>query len=141
METTEDRIVGFDIARAFSIIWVVLYHSLDYADLYYEHAAVKTMTYASLAVFTFLSGYLLASRYQFDQKTIVIPFYRKRFWRFYPLFLLSSVILCLMGFNTWFNTFKGLVGLLIQRLCGIVLCSFLCIYLHHFGRKDLFGKK
>ena len=28
----KERIVGFDIARAISIIWVVLYHSIDYAE-------------------------------------------------------------------------------------------------------------
>lgn len=111
--TSKERIVGFDIARAISIIWVVLYHSIDYANAnqFYNHSAVKTLTYASLAIFTFLSGYLLASKYQFDEKGSVIEFYKKRFIRFYPLFLISSVILCLIGFNTWFDTAKGLLGL------------------------------
>ncbi len=109
----EERIVGFDIARAVSIIWVVFYHSINYANApqLYVHSAVKTITYASLAIFTFLSGYLLASRYQFDKKESVIEFYKKRFVRFYPLFFVSSVLLCLIGFNTWFNTAKGLLGL------------------------------
>jgi peptidoglycan/LPS O-acetylase OafA/YrhL len=109
----KDRILGFDIARAVSIIWVVLYHSIDYANAgqLYNHSAVKTITYASLAIFTFLSGYLLASRYQFDKKGSVREFYKKRFIRFYPLFFVSSIILCLIGFNTWINTAKGLVGL------------------------------
>lgn len=109
----EERIIGFDIARAVSIIWVVLYHSIDYANSgqLYNHSAVKTITYASLAIFTFLSGYLLASRYHFEKKGSVIEFYKKRFVRFYPLFFLSSIILCLIGFNTWFNTAKGLVGI------------------------------
>ena len=109
----EDRIIGFDIARAVSIIWVVLYHSIDYANAsyFYDHSAVKSLTYASLAIFTFLSGYLLALRYTFNKKGSILEFYKKRFIRFYPLFFISSIILCLIGFNTWFNTAKGLMGL------------------------------
>ena len=111
--TSKERIIGFDIAKAVSIIWVVLYHSIDYANAnhIYSHSVIKTLTYSSLAIFTFLSGYLLTVRYNFDEKGSVIRFYMKRFFRFYPLFLISSVILCLIGFNTWFNTAKGLLGL------------------------------
>lgn len=111
MTNRDNRIIGFDIARAVSIIWVVMYHSLDYSNLWYHHSAVKTLTYASLAIFTFLSGYLLASRYDFEGKDCLKLFYRKRFVRFYPLFFISSLLLCLIGFNTWFNTVKGLVGI------------------------------
>ncbi len=111
MTNTDNRIIGFDIARAVSIIWVVLYHSLDYSNLWYQHSAVKTLTYASLAIFTFLSGFLLASRYNFEGVDCLKKFYKKRLVRFYPLFLISSILLFLIGFNTWFDTAKGLLGL------------------------------
>ena len=111
MTKTDNRIIGFDIAQAVSIIWVVLYHSLDYSHLWYQHSAVKTLTYASLAIFTFLSAFLLGSRYNFEGKDSIKIFYKKRFIRFYPLFVISSILLCLIGFNSRFNTAKGLFGL------------------------------
>lgn len=104
------RVFGFDIARAISIITIVLYHSLGYGCVYYSHSVVRTIAYASLAIFTFQSGFLLASRNDV-QNCKFLGFIKKRLVRIWPLFLLSSVLLCLMGFNTWFSTAKAWVGL------------------------------
>jgi hypothetical protein len=105
------RIVGFDVARVFSIVWIVaIYHVLPHANLP-QIAPVKTITYSSLSIFTFLSAFLLASRYKFENRSVIIQFYKKRVLRFYPLFFLSSVILCIIGYNSLFSTAKGLLGL------------------------------
>lgn len=104
------RVFGFDIARAISIITIVLYHSLGYGCGYYSHSVVRTIGYVSLAIFTFQSGFLMASRNDLHDCRFIV-FIKKRLIRIWPLFFLSSVLLCLMGFNTWFPTLKSWVGL------------------------------
>lgn len=94
------RILGFDVARIFSIIWIVaVYHVLPSAGLPLT-SQIKVITYTSLGIFTFLSAFLLTSRYSFDNLGEALLFYKKRMLRFYPLFLLSSVILCAIGYNS-----------------------------------------
>lgn len=105
------RILGFDVARIFSIIWIVaVYHVLPSAGLPLT-SQIKIITYTSLGIFTFLSAFLLTSRYSFDDLGGTLLFYKKRVLRFYPLFLLSSVILCAIGYNTLSTTLKGLLGI------------------------------
>lgn len=105
-----NRIIGFDIARAASILIVVLYHSLGYGCAYYYSYVIKTIGFASLAIFTFLSGFLLASRIDL-QSCSFMDFMKRRLLRIWPLFFISSVILCLMGYNNWFPTVKAWFGL------------------------------
>ena len=105
------RIIGFDIARVVSILIVLYYHILGYAGVYGKHPVVRTFVYASLCIFTFLSAYLLASRYKFDTKEEIKTFYKKRVLRFYPLFFVSSILLYFLGVNGGITTLKGLLGI------------------------------
>lgn len=104
------RVIGFDIARVLSIFIIVLYHSMGYGCSYYLHSAIRSIAYASLTIFTFQSGFLLATRYDLSN-CIFFDFIKKRLLRIWPLFLFSSVLLCLMGFNSWFSTAKAWFGL------------------------------
>lgn len=108
-----NRIFGFDIARAFSMFYIVgVLHLTGYTDLAVSHNhAMVSLIWSSLGCFTFLSAYLLASRYAFATLDDVITFYRKRVMRFYPLYLVSSLLLLAIGFNTWPETWKGLLGI------------------------------
>lgn len=111
MSIQSKRILGFDVARVFSIVWIVaIYHVLPSAHLPLI-GPVKTITYSSLGIFTFLSAFLLASRYNFEEKGTIGLFYRKRVLRFYPLFLLSSLVLWIIGYNSLGVTVKGLLGI------------------------------
>lgn len=107
---SKKRVIGFDIARVISIIILVLYHSLGYGCSYYSHSAIRSIAYASLSIFTFLSGFLLATRYDLQNCTF-LDFIKRRLLRIWPLFLFSSVLLCLIGFNSWSNTAKAWLGL------------------------------
>lgn len=107
---SKKRVIGFDIARVISIIIIVLYHSLGYGCSYYSHSAVRSIAYASLSIFTFQSGFLLATRYDLQNCTF-FDFIKKRLLRIWPLFLFSSVLLCLIGFNSWSSTAKAWLGL------------------------------
>jgi peptidoglycan/LPS O-acetylase OafA/YrhL len=106
---SKKRVIGFDIARVVSIIIIVLYHSLGYGSSYYSHPSIRSIGYASLAIFTFQSGFLLATRYDL-QTCSFFSFIKARLLRIWPLFLISSILLCLMGFNSWFNTAKAWFG-------------------------------
>lgn len=106
------RIFGFDVARVFSILFIVaVYHVLGYAGVYGRNPLVRTFTYASLCIFTFISSFLLTTRYKFESKEEILAFYKKRVLRFYPLFFLASVSLYLLGVNSGMNTLKGLLGI------------------------------
>ena len=66
---------------------------------------------ACLGLFTFCSGYLLGSKYMFGEYSDVnvLEFYRKRILRIFPLFVLSAVVLWLIGFNGTRQTLNGLL--------------------------------
>ena len=109
---TSRRIFGFDVARVFSILFIVaVYHVLGYAGVYGRNPLVRTFTYASLCIFTFISSFLLTTKYKFESKEEILAFYKKRVLRFYPLFFLASVSLYLLGVNSGLNTLKGLLGI------------------------------
>lgn len=106
------RIIGFDVAWVFSILYIVaVYHVLGYAGVYGRNPLVRTFTYASLCIFTFISSFLLTTKYKFESKDAILAFYKKRMLRFYPLFFLASVSLYLLGVNSGLNTLKGLLGI------------------------------
>lgn len=76
-----------------------------------SNQAMVSLIWSTLGVFTFLSSFLLASKYSFSSLHDVKIFYKKRVLRFYPLFLISSLLLLAIGFNSWTETWKGLLGI------------------------------
>lgn len=108
----KERIIGFDLARVIAIFVVIgIYHNLGYTGLFHAEPAVRVLVYSSLGVFTFLSAFLLTSRYSFLRKGDVLHFYKKRVLRIWPLFAISSIMLAILGFNSWTTTLKGIVGI------------------------------
>lgn len=108
----KERIIGLDLARVVAIFVVIgIYHNLGYAGRFHADPAVRVLVYSSLGVFTFISAFLLASKYVFSYKGEILSFYKKRVLRIWPLFVISSLMLALMGFNSWLSTIKGIVGI------------------------------
>lgn len=108
----KDRLLGFDLARVVAIFVVIgIYHNLGYAGLYHDNPAIRVLVYSSLGVFTFLSAFLLASKYSFKESGETLSFYKKRVLRIWPLFIISSLMLAVLGFNSWATTIKGIVGI------------------------------
>ena len=71
-----------------------------------------SMTYASLGTFSFIAGFLIGCKYQFNTTNDVITFYKKRVIRLYPLFILSTVVLLGVHFLTKIRVaLLGLLGL------------------------------
>lgn len=113
MISSKNRILGFDVARSLAMFYIVgLLHLSGYTEWRFDQYSICTsFIWSTLGVFTFLSAYLLASRYSFNTKKDVIIFFKRRVLRFYPLFFISSVLLLAIGFNTWAETWKGLLGI------------------------------
>ena len=90
------------------MIWIVfIWHLNDYLPNEYEMKGLvlnvsSWITVFVLFTFTLLSGFSMA-KYTFQSFKDVLNFYKKRFVRFYPLYLVA--ILCFYGFG-WY-TWKG----------------------------------
>jgi len=106
----------FDIVRVVCMTYLVAYFHL-YGYVYAGnqitavYSASTAMAHACLGLFTFVSGYLLGKKYGFGQQgnADVILFYRKRILRIVPMFVVSSVLLWLIGFNSAAATWNGLL--------------------------------
>lgn len=107
------RYFSFDIARSISMFYIVgILHLTAYTDLAIsQNKAFVSLIWSTLGIFTFLSSFLLASRYSFKTINEILTFYRKRVLRFYPLFLISSLLLLAIHFNTTTETLKGIFGI------------------------------
>ena len=95
---TKHRDLSFDIARALSALWVVgVWHLFCYdKSMAYANWTTQQITDVFLSVFMFISGYMLG-KYRFGNWSDVIAFYKKRFWRFYILYVVASITLYLGG--------------------------------------------
>ena len=107
----------FDVARATCMIYVIIVHLYDYVydvkvgTAIVDIPALATIVDACLGLFTFSSGYLLGSKYKFGKQSDVNvgSFYKKRILRIIPLFVLSAVVLWLIGVNGTRQTLNGLL--------------------------------
>ena len=102
MDKTANRNYPFDLARSICVVWIVgFWHLLNYLPSEYQLSdnalpICKGITVSVLACFTFLSGFFL-KKYEFGSIKDTIQFYKKRFWRFYPLFVVAAFSLLLCG--------------------------------------------
>lgn len=106
----------FDVVRVICMTYIVTYVHL-YENIYpqdrmttYVPASIA-MAHVCLGLFSFVSGYLLGKKYSFGNQGNgnVWLFYKKRFLRIFPLFVLSSITLWLIGFNNADATWNGLL--------------------------------
>lgn len=104
----------FDVARVLSMSFIVVVAHL-YGYIYNVKSAYyipecAVVTDACLGLFTFISGYLIGNKYIFNKlQWGVWQFYQKRLLRIIPLFLLSAIVLFLIGFNTGRATLNGIL--------------------------------
>lgn len=112
-----NRDYRFDVARVlcmtlivvFVHLWSYIYPSMISAM--YVHPVFAILTNSCLGLFTFASGYLLGGKYSFGKEgnTKIWTFYKKRVLRIIPLFLLASLALYLIGFNSAKATLNGVL--------------------------------
>ena len=106
----------FDVVRVICMTYLIMFFHLS--GYIYPHGgtpfytpACTALAYACLGLFTFVSGYLLGKKYCFREfgNSDVWTFYKKRFLRIIPLFILSSIVLWFIGFNDADATWNGLL--------------------------------
>lgn len=75
------KILGFDLVRVVAIFVVIgIYHNFGYASCGLGgDPAVRVLVYSSLGVFTFISSFLLASKYAFAEKVEVLAFLKNAY--------------------------------------------------------------
>ena len=106
----------FDVVRVVCMTYLVAFFHLS-GYVYPNgltgvcHSLSMALAHASLGLFTFVSGYLLGRKYRFGQPESVgvWTFYKKRILRVFPLFVLASVALWLIGLNGARATLNGLL--------------------------------
>lgn len=111
----QERILGFDIARSICMIYIIgVFHLTQYLGeqyyLWYNDIDNNFMC-ACLGTFSLISGLLLGKKYEIHTLKDSLLFYKKRIVRFYPLFILTTFLLLLIGMNTVKQSIIGLLSL------------------------------
>ena len=104
-----------DFLRGLCMFYIVgVFHLTQYlGEQYYLNNNVygHSLMWSCLGTFSLISGYLLGMKYECNNFRDVLFFYKKRIIRFYPLFILSAILLLLIGFNDLSQTAYALTGL------------------------------
>lgn len=101
-----------DYLRAFSMLYIVgFWHLFDYSTVSFGHHQpyTKIMTLIVLALFVFISGYMMGGKK--NQQMSARQFYQRRLLRVYPLYALALAIFYFSGINDGWRTVKGLMGI------------------------------
>lgn len=106
----------FDVVRVICMTYLIAFFHL-YGYIYpqgsspFYDPACTAMAHACLGLFTFVSGYLLGRKYCFGKQgnTDAWIFFKKRILRVFPLFVIASIVLWLIGFNSTKATWNGLL--------------------------------
>jgi peptidoglycan/LPS O-acetylase OafA/YrhL len=128
------RIDSLDFLRGLAILYVIAFlHPQDYISFQYlDHRAYDEATACFLGVFVFISGYLLDKNNAYlTEAGGVKRYFKKRFLRIYPLYLLALAVFTLFSFISW----KSLLvhGLFLNMLIGksvptLWFVSMICCY-------------
>lgn len=106
----------FDVVRVICMTYLIAFFHL-YGYIYpqgsspFYDPACTAMAHACLGLFTFVSGYLLGRKYCFGKQGNIDAwtFFKKRILRVFPLFVIASIVLWLIGFNSTKATWNGLL--------------------------------
>jgi len=101
MTGSASRIKAYDILRGISILYIVgFWHLMDYSeDLAFLRTDVTLfITYCVLGLFCFLSGVLLAEKYEFQTVQDHLGFYKRRIIRIYPMYIGALAAYVVIGF-------------------------------------------
>lgn len=102
----------FDVVRVVCMTYIIAYfHLYGYVYPQGQTPVSVAMAHACLGLFTFVSGYLLGKKYSFGKhgNCDVGSFFTKRILRVVPLFVISSIALYIINFNSAGATWNGLL--------------------------------
>ncbi len=90
------RLLELDILRAFAICLIVFSHFPPLSTIYIDLSARLWCATFGLALFLFLSGFSLHRSNSITSAADVLPFYKKRIIRIYPLYVLIIAVYVLL---------------------------------------------
>jgi len=102
-ESIPNRNIEIDALRSFAILYIVGFWHLH---PYYSRFT-SLLTYCVLGLFLYISGLLLSTQYRYDKLGNIFHYYKRRFFRIYPLFFISLTVFLLMGIidrDTYFKS-------------------------------------
>lgn len=105
-----ERIEFFDVMRTGCMVWIVIFWHGNFLDG--NSPAWNCVTIGVLVMFTFISGYLGGLGKAED----ALYYYKKKFFRFFPILIMSCVSLYLMY---RMNTSFGFITSPFQLFCSI----------------------
>jgi peptidoglycan/LPS O-acetylase OafA/YrhL len=102
-ESTPKRNIEIDALRSFAILYIVgFWHLYPYYSRF-----TYLLTYCVLGLFLYISGLLLSRHYRYDTCGGIFNYYKRRFFRIYPLFFISLTVFLMMGIidkDTYFKS-------------------------------------
>ena len=108
----DSRNWGIDFLRGLSILYIVgFWHLLDYATAlqFLKTSISEKLTLVILGCFVFVSGYLLGPKLNELNKQNILRFYKRRFFRIYPLYLIALILFSVIGLSSVKTTFKAAI--------------------------------
>ena len=95
------RKTGIDILRGLSMLYIVgFWHLLEYTHaIHYQTPVTHRITWITLGIFFFISGYLIGHKKVSFTSIGLIGFYLKKLLRIYPLYLVALVWFTKLGIS------------------------------------------
>lgn len=106
------RDISVDIIRAISMIYVIaIWHLSDYTQTFsLEGTFPYCITVAVMGTFMFISGFLLKRKYEITGICDVKIFFKKRFVRIIPLYILAASYYVMVGDMNWWRVLISIFG-------------------------------
>lgn len=110
-----ERITAIEYLRAFCVLYIVgFWHLFDYtpafSDILFDIKPItERITFTTLALFVFISGYLLGSKK--NKALSPSKFLQKRLFRIIPLYFLAIFLFYLFSIDHTSTLFKALFGI------------------------------
>ena len=128
-----DRIRSLDVLRVLAVGYIVAVHHLDdFAARLFAGPLDTALAGISLGTLVYMSGYLLAHRYEaLDSLPAVGRFLERRFLRIYPLYLLALLLFAVCSLVPYRALFRD--ALLLNMLWGTPVVTLwfvelICLY-------------
>jgi peptidoglycan/LPS O-acetylase OafA/YrhL len=134
MNTPGERDFSLDVLRSVAILYIVgFWHLQEYSpSLSFYNDSTLLLTNIVLALFFYISGYLLSSRYEIDGVSDLLHFLKKRIVRIYPMFVGTLAVFGIMHLISPGTALRG--ALLTNMITGETLRTlwFVSVIIHFY---------
>lgn len=112
----QTRSLAIDLIKGLSVLYIVgFWHLLNYTNAFpgYDNEITRRVTVIVLALFVFVSGFLVGNKQARSEKSGLAEYYRSRLIRIYPPYLVAIACFYLLGISDGYTLIKaaGLVSM------------------------------